>query len=71
MKSTATITSLLTGKARKASSARFTVLLDMLAYTSKEDKFSILDVGCGIGHLYEFLEVIGHDRKHSASNIPA
>jgi len=35
---------------------RFSVLLDIISFAQKKDDFSILDVGCGIGHFYEFLQ---------------
>lgn len=46
-------------KSKESQIVRFTVLLDMVAYADKGEGFSILDVGCGIGHLYEFLEASG------------
>ena len=42
-------------KSKESQLLRFTVLLDIISFTGKKADFSVLDVGCGIGHLYEFL----------------
>jgi SAM-dependent methyltransferase len=46
-------------KSKESQHVRFTVLMDMLAYTDKQKNFSMLDVGCGIGHFYEYLNSSG------------
>jgi len=43
-------------KSKESQLARFAVLLDIISYSEKKERFSILDVGCGLAHFYEFLE---------------
>lgn len=43
-------------KSKESQLIRFSVLLDIIAFTDKRENISILDVGCGIGHFYEFLK---------------
>ena len=50
-------------KSKESQTVRFTVLLDMIAYADKGKNFALLDVGCGIGHLYEMLESSGIIKK--------
>jgi SAM-dependent methyltransferase len=50
-------------KSKESQLVRFSVLLDIISFTSKEEGLSILDVGCGIGHFYEFLESNGLIKK--------
>jgi SAM-dependent methyltransferase len=42
-------------KSKESQLLRFSVLLDILSFAKKKQDFSILDVGCGLGHFYEFL----------------
>ena len=42
-------------KSKESQVLRFSVLLDIISFAKKKEKFSILDVGCGIAHFYEFL----------------
>jgi SAM-dependent methyltransferase len=60
-------------KSRESQVARFAVLLDIISFTDKKQDISILDVGCGIGHFYEFLESNGLikqlDIKYSGIDI--
>lgn len=42
-------------KSKESQLARFAVLLDIISFTEKKQGISILDVGCGIGHFYEYL----------------
>jgi len=42
-------------KSSESQQVRFSVLFDIIAYADKRDDISILDVGCGIAHLYDFL----------------
>ena len=42
-------------KSKESQVARFAVLLDIISFTDKKEDISILDVGCGLGHFYEFL----------------
>ena len=42
-------------KSRESQLARFIVLLDIISFTDKKENISVLDVGCGLGHFYEFL----------------
>jgi SAM-dependent methyltransferase len=42
-------------KSKESQLVRFTALLDIIFHGPKNDTMSILDVGCGIGHMYEFL----------------
>jgi SAM-dependent methyltransferase len=42
-------------KSKESQLIRFSVLMDMISFTRKDEGFSMLDVGCGIGHFYEFL----------------
>lgn len=46
-------------KSKESQLARFAVLLDTISFTDKKKGISILDVGCGIGHFYEFLDSNG------------
>lgn len=43
-------------KSKESQPVRFSALLDIISYTEKKENLSILDVGCGIGHLYGFLQ---------------
>ena len=42
-------------KSKESQMARFSAILDIISFTEKKENISILDVGCGIGHFYEFL----------------
>jgi SAM-dependent methyltransferase len=42
-------------KSKESQSVRFAVLLDIISFTDKKEDISVLDVGCGLGHFYEFL----------------
>jgi 2-polyprenyl-3-methyl-5-hydroxy-6-metoxy-1,4-benzoquinol methylase len=42
-------------KSKESQLVRFSVLLDIISFTDKKEDISILDVGCGIGHFYEFM----------------
>ncbi len=46
-------------KSKESQLARFAVLLDIISFTDKKQGLSILDVGCGIGHFFEFLDSNG------------
>ena len=46
-------------KSNESQLLRFSILFDIIAFSQKKEKFSILDVGCGIGHLYGFLKDSG------------
>lgn len=46
-------------KSKESQLIRFYVLMDMISFAEKDKDISILDVGCGIGHFYEFLESNG------------
>lgn len=46
-------------KSKESQLVRFSVLLDIISFAEKKEGFSILDVGCGIGHFYEFLQGAG------------
>jgi len=43
-------------KSKESQQVRFAVLLEILYFAEKKENISILDVGCGIGHLYDFLK---------------
>lgn len=45
-------------KSKESQLVRFSVLLDIISFAQKKEGFSILDVGCGLGHFYEFLKDI-------------
>ncbi|MFH1710254.1 MAG: class I SAM-dependent methyltransferase [bacterium] len=42
-------------KSKESQHVRFSALLDVISFTDKKEGFSVLDVGCGLGHFYEFL----------------
>ena len=46
-------------KSKESQLIRFTVLLDIIDHAGKKNDISILDVGCGIGHFYEYLDSSG------------
>jgi SAM-dependent methyltransferase len=46
-------------KSPESQPVRFSVLLDIIMFTTKSRDISILDVGCGLGHLLDFLQVNG------------
>lgn len=46
-------------KSKESQITRFSVLLDMISFTENRENISVLDVGCGIGHFYGFLDEMG------------
>lgn len=62
-------------KSSESQQVRFSVLFDIIAYTDKREDFSILDVGCGIAHLYDFLSGLDliktHKIRYSGIDISA
>lgn len=46
-------------KSKDSQAIRFNTLLDVTAYCDKKDGFSLLDVGCGIGHMNDYLRNSG------------
>jgi len=43
-------------KSEESQKVRYVVLLEILSNVGHKENISILDVGCGIGHFYEFLK---------------
>ena len=43
-------------KSKESQLVRFAALIDIIFHGPKNSSISLLDVGCGIGHLYEFLK---------------
>jgi SAM-dependent methyltransferase len=58
-------------KSKDSQQVRFAVLLEILYFAEKKENISILDVGSGIGHLYDFLKEtnILEDAKINYSGI--
>jgi SAM-dependent methyltransferase len=50
-------------KSKESQEIRFYVLLDVISYISEHKTISILDVGCGIGHFYDFIKGNGFLEK--------
>lgn len=46
---------------------RYSVLFSILDFSEKLDGFTLLDLGCGLGHLYGFLKDLGFLKKHKIS----
>ena len=42
---------------------RYAVFLELIGYTNKTKDFSILDIGCGLGHFYDYLKKNGLIRE--------
>ena len=51
-------------KSIESQQVRFSVLFDIIAYADKREDMSILDVGCGLAHLYGFLSEHGLISSH-------
>lgn len=43
---------------------RYSVLLSILTHAEKKENFTMLDLGCGLGHMYGFLKDMGFLTKH-------
>jgi SAM-dependent methyltransferase len=41
---------------KQSQELRYAVFLEIIGYTEKTKDFSMLDVGCGIGHFYDYLK---------------
>lgn len=50
-------------KSKESQEIRFYVLLDVISYIAEHKTISILDVGCGIGHFYDFIKKNGFLEK--------
>ena len=46
-------------KSKESQTVRFSVLLDIVSFVEEHKQISILDVGCGLGHFYDFLKTSG------------
>jgi len=48
---------------------RFKEILDLLKYEKADNKFTLHEIGCGLGHFYEYLKTTKYQVTYSGSDI--
>ncbi|KAF0135330.1 MAG: methyltransferase family protein [Candidatus Saganbacteria bacterium] len=56
-------------KSPESQGIRYRVFEDLINMVDKKSDLSVLDVGCGLGHLYDYLKKAGYNLKYTGYDI--
>lgn len=54
---------------KKSQELRFKKIIHLLKYQNQKENFSLHEIGCGLGHFYEFLKTTNYSVTYSGSDI--